>query len=115
MIDVTYELKNGWLGLSDSEPPVQQSCRLARGSTPAPRRCRVVVSCHKRCLCFTDCCFAFLDERMERDWMVRGPHLREEILVINNTAQPREDSQVFVIARGTDQKENIGESSTAAE
>lgn len=53
---------------------------------------------HIDCLCVADRRFPFLDEFVQRNGIVRGSHLGKEILVVDHTAEPRQDSQVLVVA-----------------
>src|SRR5438045_3608356 len=104
----------GASGRASGESPASRSWGLAVARPQAPAleflRCPI-----NDCSCFADCCFTLFYELMQRSWVVGGTHLGEEILIVNHTAQPREDSQVLVIARGADEEENIGEPATAAE
>src|SRR5258708_14429946 len=85
-IDFTDKLNDGWLGSSDSEPPVLQSWGLARGSTPATRLSCMVYQRHRCCLYFANCRFPFLHKLVESSWIVRRPHRGEEILIVDYSA-----------------------------
>ena len=45
----------------------------------------------------------------------RISNLAQKVLIVDHAAEPREDSQVFVVVSGTNQKENIGQLPAAAE
>ena len=52
---------------------------------------------------------------MERHRIRRVSNFAQKILVVDHTAEPRQDPQVFIVAGRTDQKENIRQLATAAE
>jgi hypothetical protein len=45
---------------------------------------------------------------VERNRIVCFAHRGKETLIVDYAAEPRENSQVFVITRGTNEEENIG-------
>ena len=59
--------------------------------------------------------FAFLNQSVQCRSVFGRAHCREKILVVDHAAEPREDSQVFVVAGGADQEEDVGEAAAAAE
>src|SRR3954454_22033524 len=66
-------------------------------------------------LCVSNCTITRLNEPMHLVCIACLPQLIEEILIVDHSAQPRENSQMLVIAGGTDEKENVRQSAMRSE